>query len=149
MLWRIAAMYEADPERRRDLHQEMLVAVWRAAASFRGEAKLRTFLARVAHNRGVSHVAREAARPRTAPLDPETPSAEATPYEAAEETERQARLMAAVRRLPLAWGQAVALTLEGFSPREIAEVLGVGANVVSIRLTRAKAALRASLEVPS
>jgi DNA-directed RNA polymerase specialized sigma24 family protein len=37
------------------------------------------------------------------------------------------------------------LTLEGFSPTEIAAVLGVEPNVVSTLLTRAKERLRAAL----
>ncbi len=60
MIRRIAASYEADPEVRRELHQDVLMAVWRALPSWRGEASVRTFAARVAHNRGVDHVARHA-----------------------------------------------------------------------------------------
>ena len=51
MLRRIAGSYEADPERRRELEQDILLAVWRALPRFRGEAPVRAFLARVAHNR--------------------------------------------------------------------------------------------------
>ena len=36
--------------------------------------------------------------------------------------------------------------MEGFAPAEIAGMLGLNANVVSIRLTRAKAALRQILD---
>nr|WP_316628947.1 sigma factor [uncultured Brevundimonas sp.] len=49
MLRRIASGYEADRERRRELEQEILLAVWRAAPQHRGEAPLRAFIARVAH----------------------------------------------------------------------------------------------------
>lgn len=50
-----------------------------------------------------------------------------------------------MRALPLSLRQPALLTLEGFSPAEIAEMLGLNANVVSIRLTRAKAALRKAM----
>ena len=149
MLWRIASIYEADPELRKELHQEILVAAWRAVPRFRGEASVRTFLARIAHIRSVSHVARQAARPRHTPIDPQAPSPAASPYDEAEQSDRRSRLLAAVRDLPLAWRQPIVLTLEGFAPREIGEVLGLSANVVSIRLTRAKHALRQSLKEPS
>ena len=69
MLRRIAGGYEADPEVRRELEQDILLAVWRALPRWRGEAPVRAFLARVAHNRAVTHVSREAARPRRSPLD--------------------------------------------------------------------------------
>ena len=42
MIWRICGSYEADAEKRRDLHQEALVAIWRALPKFRGDAKAKT-----------------------------------------------------------------------------------------------------------
>ena len=96
-------------------------------------------------NRAVTHVAREAAEPRRQPLDEETPSPAPTPHDALEALDLQDRLTVAVRALPLALRQPALLTLEGFSPAEIAPMLGLNANTVSIRLTRAKAALRQAL----
>lgn len=121
----------------------MLLAVWKALPGFRGAASLRTFVARIAHNRGVSHVARCAAEPRSMPIEAAADvSCGATPQEEAELGERRRRLLGAVQALPLQWRQPVTLTLEGFSPSEIAEVLGLTPNVISIRLTRARQALR-------
>ncbi|MBC7973529.1 MAG: sigma-70 family RNA polymerase sigma factor, partial [Myxococcales bacterium] len=56
LLSRIAACYEARPSERADLSQEIAMAIWRALPRFRGASSLRTFVARIAHNRGVSHV---------------------------------------------------------------------------------------------
>ncbi|GAA0207677.1 RNA polymerase sigma-70 factor (ECF subfamily) [Brevundimonas nasdae] len=145
MLRRIASGYEADRERRRELEQEILLAVWRAVPKHRGEAPLRAFIARVAHNRAVTHVAREAAEPRRQPLDEAAPSNDPTPHDAAETRDMHQRLEQAVRALPLPLRQPALLTLEGFAPAEIAEMLDLNANAVSIRLTRAKAALREAL----
>ena len=146
MIWRIAGSYVADPELRRDLHQEILLAVWRALPKFRRDANEKTYIARIAHNRSVSHVAREASRPRTVEIDPAQPSDTPTPEDAAMKRDRAARLQQAIRGLPLPQRQPVTLALEGFTPKEIAEVMGVNANSVSIRLTRAKKALKEALE---
>ncbi|ATQ44936.1 hypothetical protein CSW64_08490 [Caulobacter mirabilis] len=146
MLRRIAAAYEADPALREELGQEILTSIWRALPSFRGDASIRTFVARVAHNRCIDHVARRAALPRSAPLDESWASDAPSPLEALERIDQHERLTRAVRSLPLPLRQVAIQTLEGFTPAEIADVLGVGANVVSVRLTRAKAALRAILE---
>ncbi|MCY1647981.1 sigma-70 family RNA polymerase sigma factor [Caulobacter sp. SL161] len=146
MLQRIAAAYEANPALREELSQEILLAVWRALPAWRGEASTRTFVARIAHNRAVDHVARQAGRPRSAALDEAWPSPAPSPLEDLERSDMQARLVAAVRRLPLPLRQVTIQTLEGFTPAEIAEVLGVNANTVSIRLTRAKAALKIEME---
>ena len=142
MLRRIAGSYEADPERRRELEQEILFAVWRALPRFRGEAPIKAFLARVAHNRAVTHVSREAVQPRRAPLDEAMPSDHPSPLETVESEDLRARLAQAVRALPLSLRQPAVLTMEGFSPAEIGPMLGLNANAVSIRLTRAKAALK-------
>lgn len=146
MLSRIAAGYEADPERRRELRQEILLAVWRAVPGFRGEAPLKAFLARVAHNRAVTHVAREAAAPRRAPLDDNMASDAPSPHDRLEADDLRERLAQAVRALPLSLRQPALLTLEGFQPGEIAVLLDLTPNTVSIRLTRARAALRVIMD---
>ena len=145
MLARIAASYEADPAKRQELQQDILAAVWRSLPSFRGAASIRTFLARIAHNRAISHVARAAAEPRMAELDDAIPCSQPSPFDEIERNDQQRRLMNAVRTLPLSAREPVVLTLEGFTPREIAAMLGLTPNSVSIRLTRAKEMLRAAL----
>lgn len=145
MIRRIAASYEADRALREELGQEILVAVWRALPGFRAESALKTFIARIAHNRSIDHVARRAAAPRSTELDERWASDAPSPLETLERRDARERLERAVQSLPLPLRQVTVQTLEGFTPAEIAEVLGLGANVVSIRLTRARAALRAML----
>ena len=148
MIERIAASHEANPQRREELQQDILAALWRALPSYRGESSVRTFVARVAHNRSITHVARAAAEPRLAELDESWASADPTPHETMERQDQQRRLMQAVRRLPLNARELVILTLEGFTPREIASTLELTPNVISIRLTRAKQLLREYLGSP-
>src|SRR5437867_527387 len=57
-LERLARGYESDPDKRRDLLQEIHVALWRSFKSFDNRCSLRTWVYRVAHNRGVSHIRR-------------------------------------------------------------------------------------------
>lgn len=149
MIRRISGSYEADPERRRELEQDILLAIWRALPTWRAEAPLGAFLARVAHNRAVTHVSREASRPRPAALDNSYPDAGPSPQDAAVEVDLRERLIEAVRALPLSLRQPASLTLEGFAPAEIAQILGLTPNTVSIRLTRARAALRGHLNPES
>ena len=58
---RLARGYEANPEARRDLVQDIHIALWRSLAGFDGRCALRTWVYRVAHNTAVSHV--QGARP--------------------------------------------------------------------------------------
>ena len=88
---RLARGYEADPELRRDLVQEIHVALWRSFVYFEGQCSERSWVYRIAHNVSVSHLiarrrkGRAARRPRRSrrlagPDDPEAePTREGSP----------------------------------------------------------------------
>ena len=57
-LARIARAHEADQDLRRDLHQELHVALWRSLGGYDGRCSLRTWVYRVAHNTAVTYVTR-------------------------------------------------------------------------------------------
>jgi RNA polymerase sigma factor (sigma-70 family) len=141
-LRRLAASYERDPSRQQDLLQEIWLAVWQALPRFRGECSERTFVFRIAHNRGVSHVDHWQRR-RTDSLDEDAPLAtsQPDPEHALSTEQRRERLQAAVQSLPLGLRQVVVLTLEGLSHAEVGEIIGITENNVAVRLTRARAAL--------
>ena len=142
MLSRIAASYEADPGLRDDLLQDMALALWRALPSWRAEAPLKAFVARVAHNRGATHVIGEMRRSPTTELHEQLAETRHGPDVHTELEQNRLRLQDAVRALPLALRQAVSLALEGFTHAEIADTLGITANSVGVRLNRAKNALK-------
>jgi RNA polymerase sigma-70 factor, ECF subfamily len=58
---RLARAYEPDPESRRDLLQDVHIALWRSLALFDGRCSLRTWVYRVAHNTATSRVIRRRA----------------------------------------------------------------------------------------
>jgi RNA polymerase sigma-70 factor (ECF subfamily) len=58
-LERLARGYEADPDRQRDLLQEIHLALWQSFAGFDGRCSVRTWVYRVAHNVAASHVIRD------------------------------------------------------------------------------------------
>jgi RNA polymerase sigma-70 factor (ECF subfamily) len=142
MIARIAATYEADRELARDLVQEILLAVWKALPKFRGDASQRTFVARIAHNRAISHVGRAVRAPDAVELDESLPAETLQPDAEAIADDMRGRLLDAVRKLPLALRQPTTLTLEGFDAAEIADTLGITSNAVSIRLMRARQQLQ-------
>jgi RNA polymerase sigma-70 factor (ECF subfamily) len=61
-LGRLARAYERDADQRRDLLQEIHVALWRSLSRFDGRCSLRTWVYRVAHNTAISKTVRR--RPR-------------------------------------------------------------------------------------
>jgi RNA polymerase sigma-70 factor (ECF subfamily) len=55
---RLARGYEADSDKQRDLLQEMHLELWMSLKSFSGRCSLQTWVYRIAHNVGASHVMR-------------------------------------------------------------------------------------------
>lgn len=138
---RLAATYEGNRADREDLVQDIWLAVWRALPGFRGDCSERTFVFRIAHNRAITHAGRR--RPPAAQLDEALDVSD--PHPSTEQSvqllSEHARLLAAVRRLPLTRREVVLLTLEGLPQREIAQVLGITEANVAVRLSRARAEL--------
>ncbi|HUK36718.1 MAG TPA: sigma-70 family RNA polymerase sigma factor, partial [Vicinamibacterales bacterium] len=146
MIKRIAASHEMRPHLAEELVQDIYLAIWKALPSFREDASLRTFVARIATNRAVTHVVRALKRPPATALPEDLRASGDSPETKAIAQDRQAHLLAAVRQLPLAYRETVMLALEGLAPKEVADVLGISANAVAIRLSRGKELLRSLLE---
>jgi RNA polymerase sigma factor (sigma-70 family) len=145
LLSRIAASYEADAALRDDLLQDMALALWKALPGWRREGPLKAFVARIAHNRGATHVIGQMRRSPGTALSEHLIDKKLLPDEYTQLEQRRRCLQDAVRRLPLGLRQAVTLALEGFSHAEIAATLGLRVNNVAVRLNRAKSALAAAL----
>lgn len=145
LIRRIAVSYEADSGSAEELVQDIHFALWLALPSFRGQSSLRTFVARIATNRAISHVRRSVRSPLSVELSEDLPAGELTPEHQAIAEDQQARLIASVQALPLSLRQVALLTLEGLALAEIGDVLGISANAVAIRLSRARDVLRRNL----
>jgi len=145
-LARLAASYARGSDDRDDLFQDIAAAIWRALPRFRGECSERTFLFRIAHNRGIAHIARR--RPPTIELGEDLDLRDERPdpeQSLSIEQERQ-HLLDAILKLPLGYRQVVTLALEGMSYAEIGDVLGIAESNAGARLTRARQMLRTWLK---
>jgi len=143
-----------------DVLQESFLSVYRKLASFRGEARFSTWLFRIVTNAALMHLRARARRP-SEPLDGFLPRfdgegrhlGEPAELEAAahavERLDRQVlveRAQAGVERLPEIYRTAFVLRdLEELTTAEVAELLGVGADVVRQRVHRARLMLRGYL----
>ena len=141
-LSRLAGSYTRDRGERDDLFQEIALAIWRALPGFRGDCSERTFIFRVAHNRGLAYLSKRRLTIADLDEDLDPPDAMPNPEEVLSSGQQGERLADAVQRLPVGHRQVVTLTLEGLNYREIAEVLGITESNVGARLTRARQILR-------
>ncbi|REL25939.1 sigma-70 family RNA polymerase sigma factor [Thalassotalea euphylliae] len=148
MLKHMIIGFEAKPAIQEELFQEIALNIWQALPKFKGQAAVKTFVAKIAHNILATHVAKAV---RTVKADSELddqPLADngSTPYQSLDKAQRQQRLRQAIRQLNFEQQQIVTLALEGMSYQEMAEILSISVNLVGVRLQRAKSALMKLLE---
>jgi RNA polymerase sigma-70 factor (ECF subfamily) len=145
LIERILSAYERRPAVRAELRQEVAVALWQALPRFRGDSGLKTYVARIANNIGVSHVRRDAREGLQTALDEALPSDAASPEHEVSREQLRLRLAEAIRALPLGQKQVVVLHLEDFDHGQIAATLGIAEGAVAVRLLRARQALASML----
>jgi RNA polymerase sigma factor (sigma-70 family) len=143
MVRRIATIYERHPDGVDDLVQDVWIAVWEALPRLNNHATLRSYIARIAQNTCVTHVRRALVR-QTEPLNDTLPDPARAPDEATAQAMRLARLIEAVRGLPENLKAVASLYLEDMPVKDIANALGISETNVSVRLHRAKSAIRLS-----
>jgi RNA polymerase sigma-70 factor (ECF subfamily) len=141
---RLARAYEADIESRRDLLQEIHIALWRSFESFDARCSLRTWVYRIAHNVGASYVARQV-RAKGYPLtNLDSVEISATQGDTEVALNRQIalqKLFELVYELKALDRQVVLLFLEGFDAAAIGEVTGISPVNVATKIHRLKAVL--------
>jgi RNA polymerase sigma-70 factor, ECF subfamily len=140
-LERLVAGYERDNEARRDLLQDIHVALWRSLARYDGRCSLRTWVYRVAHNTAISRVIRpRAALPTLVAIENDLDSlAEAVDREQGFDRQRALdRLYALIQRLRPLDRQVMLLYLEEEDAASIAEITGLSVANVSTKVRRIK-----------
>jgi RNA polymerase sigma-70 factor (ECF subfamily) len=141
---RLARAYEADPETRRDLLQEILIALWRSLDGFDGRCSLRTWVYRVAHNTAASHVTRQLRmRQRVfVGLEELAELADGSEGEAAAGHRDQiTRLYELIDQLNPLDRQVMVAYLEGLDAASTAEISGLSAGNVAVKIHRIKQVL--------
>jgi len=140
-LARLAHGYEADPDRRRDLLQEIHLGLWRSFENFQGRCSLRTWVYRVAHNVAASHVIRRNRKnlPTFLTLEEsELQSGEDSVEVLADRQKSLGRLLALIQRLEPVDRQIMLAYLEGMDAESIAEIAGLSAANVWTKIHRIK-----------
>ena len=143
-LGRLARSYEADADKRRDLLQQIQIAIWRSLPSFNGGCSLRTWVYRVAHNVAASHVLR-AKRSSSRLVDLEGLEEEPNSIDGQAQVERAdsvAVLLDLIQRLKPLDRQIILLYLEGERAADIGDVTGLTEGNVATKIHRIKKILQ-------
>jgi RNA polymerase sigma-70 factor, ECF subfamily len=145
-LERLARAYEADPEIRRDLLQDIHVALWRSFEGFDGRCSIRTWIYRVAHNVAASHVMRQRRTRSEALVGLEDDELENLPdstsgQQAADRNQALDRLLILIQRLKPIDRHVILSYLEGLDAASIGEITGLSPGNVAIKIHRIKTVL--------
>jgi RNA polymerase sigma-70 factor (ECF subfamily) len=140
-LARLACAYEADPDKRRDLLQEIHMALWRSLGAFDQRCSMRTWVYRVAHNAAGSYALRQKrSRPQvTLSLEELESMPEPCDREGdADKQEQLSRLTQMIQRLKPLDRQVILSYLEGMDAVGIGELTGLSARNVATKIHRIK-----------
>lgn len=142
-LARLCRVYAHNEDDRKDLFQEIVYQLWKALPRFRGEAKVDSFIYRIAVNTALTHVRRKQRKP-TERLDPERQSLAFKPDWAGQmDQQKQLEVLyAAIGKLSDADRTLILMYLEEISYQEMAEITGLSVNLIGVRLNRIRKRLK-------
>jgi RNA polymerase sigma-70 factor, ECF subfamily len=139
LIHKVCIMYENDPEVRNDLFQEIVLQLWKSFPSFRGEAKISTWMYRIALNTAISGFRKETRKIKTEDLR----EVHFNISEHGDETEENLqKLQRAIRQLNEIDRAMIMMALEEIPYEEIAETIGISQNNVRVRMNRVREKLR-------
>ena len=139
-LERLARAYEADPEKRRDLIQEIHFQLWRSFQRFDARCSARTWIYRVAHHVAASHVLRERRIfSKLVSLEEleKFPDNDQGQF-AADQRVNLERLSLLIQRLKPLDRQVIVSYLEDMDAASIGEITGLSPGSVAMRIHRIK-----------
>lgn len=140
IIYKLVHLYAHSEEDKKDLYQEIVLQAWKTIPSFRGEAKFSTWLYRVCLN---TIFALQRKENRIEYTDTARYEQQLITTSAHDEVER---LYVAIRTLPETERAIVSLHLDGYANLEIGTMLGITANLVGVKLHRAKTQLATLLK---
>ena len=140
---RLVRAYELDPDKRRDLLQEIHLSLWRSFEHFEARCSVRTWVYRVAHNTAASHVMRQK---RTNSQLMSLKEIESMPDQrdpSRETDDRLAidRLLQLIHQLKPPDREVMLLYLEDLDAAAIGEITGMSAGSVRTQVHRLKTVL--------
>lgn len=140
IIFRVIRLYVNNSEDEKDLYQEILFQAWRSYTRFKGNSKFSTWLYRVSLNTVLTFKrkpdkvkAHEDMEQLNVPVPPTRPADEVD------------ALYTAIRSLGEIDRMMITLHLDGYSNDEIADITGMTANNVGVKLYRIRATLTSIL----
>ena len=133
-------MYCNSPEDKEDLFQDIVLQLWRAFPSFKGDSKVSTWIYRIALNNAITRLRKDTKHEKFAGLDGnafEVPAIDNT-----EKNEQVLQMYAAIKKLSEVERAITMLYMDDYSYKEIAEVTGLSESNVGFNLSKIRTKLK-------
>lgn len=141
---RFAERLTGSPHHAEEVVQSAFLRLWQHADRWEGRSRFSTWFYRVVHNLAIDQL--RAQRQVMEPLDESLPDTRPAVADEVERTQRDARVRAALARLPERQRSAIILShYEDCTQAEAAQILGISEGALESLLSRARLALRQSL----
>lgn len=140
ILFKVSKMYMDDPEDQQDLFQEIILQLWKAYDSFKGDSQFSTWMYRVAINTAIVYFKKEKRKPVQQAF-----ATENIPEQPSNTDEQESQInhfYRAVQQLDKIDKAIIFYQLEGYSHREIGANLGISEVNARVKLNRAKEKLK-------
>ena len=134
LIHKAASLYTNSVEDAEDLYQDIVYHLWKGFANFRGDAKISTWIYRIALNTAITYLKKEKRKPRLQPVTESLLNRSETTDTAA--TEAMEKLFTQLKALNAVEKGLIFLYLEGKSYEEIAGITGFTVSNVGTRLAR-------------
>ena len=147
-IYRICRAYLYDPSLADDLYQEILFQIWKSLQNFKGQARVSTWIYRIAVNTAITFNRKNKQNETVA-----FPDSFQLPYEDTlahkQEQEQQLDLLRlCISKLEPADRLIISLVLEEKSYKEIAEITGTNISHVGVKINRIKSRLLKLMSIP-
>ena len=144
VIFKITTFYTDNKVDQQDLYQDIVYQLWKSFDSFRGEAKISTWMYRIALNTALTRLNKRKRKGHAVSIDKVV--LEQTESYNPEFEERLRMLYHQIGQLNVLEKGIMLLLLEGKKYDEIAEITGLTASNVGTRISRIKEKLRTQLK---
>ena len=140
VIFKITTIYTSNAQDQKDLYQDIVYQLWKSFDTFRNEAKISTWMYRVALNTAIRQLQQRKRRPVDISID-QVITRQTEHYD--QEFEERLRLLYRhINQLNVLEKGLMLLLLEGKKYEEIAEITGLTPTNVGTRISRIKVKLK-------
>jgi RNA polymerase sigma factor (sigma-70 family) len=140
-IYRICRAYLYDVSHADDLYQEILYQIWKSMQSFKQQAKVTTWIYRIAVNTAINFNLKNKRHQHQAMPDTFSMPYEETLPEKQEQEAKLTKLRYCISQLETQDRLIISLVLENKSYKEIAEITGISATNTGVKINRIKTRL--------